>query len=93
MGSSVGVQRSVGVGNEFWVEFKSAQAPAVALLQAQLAHKAQPLNGGHNQPRCTVLYVEDNPANVDLVEQILERRESLLLFSATDGKQGMAMAR
>jgi CheY-like chemotaxis protein len=37
--------------------------------------------------------VEDNPANVDLVEQILERRESLLLFSATDGPQGIALAR
>ena len=40
-----------------------------------------------------MLYVEDNPANVDLVEQILARRENLLLYSASNGQQGIAMAR
>ena len=93
MGGTVGVQSKLGVGSEFWVEFKSAQTPAVALHQAQLARKAKPLQGGKNQPRCTVLYVEDNPANVDLVEQILERRENLLLYSAPNGQQGIAIAR
>jgi CheY-like chemotaxis protein len=37
--------------------------------------------------------VEDNPANMDLVQQILERRENLLLFSASNAQQGIAMAR
>jgi PAS domain S-box-containing protein len=93
MGGTIGVQSSFGVGSEFWVEFKSAQTPAVALSQEQLACRAQPLQGGQNQPRSTVLYVEDNPANVDLVQQILERRENLLLFSASNGQQGIEMAR
>jgi CheY-like chemotaxis protein len=93
MGGTIGVQSIFGVGSEFWVEFKSAQTPAIALRQEQLACKAQPLQGGQNQPRCTVLYVEDNPANVDLVEQILERRENFLLYSASDGQQGIALAR
>jgi CheY-like chemotaxis protein len=39
------------------------------------------------------LYVEDSPANVDLVEQILARRNNLTLCSAANGQQGLALAR
>jgi CheY-like chemotaxis protein len=37
--------------------------------------------------------VEDNQANVDLVEQILARSSNLSLYSANDGLQGIALAR
>jgi CheY-like chemotaxis protein len=37
--------------------------------------------------------VEDNPANVDLVEQILARRSHIDLYTAVDAPQGIAMAR
>jgi CheY-like chemotaxis protein len=39
------------------------------------------------------LYVEDSPANVDLVEQILARRADMKLYGAVNGLQGVAMAR
>jgi PAS domain S-box-containing protein len=92
MGGTIGVQSSFGVGSEFWVEFNAAQTPAVELCLAQ-ARKAQPTLGVYSEPRCTVLYVEDNPANVDLVEQIMARHGNLQLYSATNGLQGIAMAR
>ncbi|MDZ7583774.1 MAG: response regulator, partial [Thiobacillus sp.] len=41
----------------------------------------------------TILYVEDNPANLDLVEQIIARRADLLLLSAADGQLGVEFAR
>jgi hypothetical protein len=36
------------------------------------ATAVQPVNG--RQPLRTLLYVEDNPANLELVEQLIERR-------------------
>ena len=40
-----------------------------------------------------LLYVEDNPANLALVEQFLERRSDLILLTAVDGHQGIQLAR
>ncbi len=41
----------------------------------------------------TVLYVEDNPANLTLVEQLLARHSDLRLLSARDGNLGIEIAR
>ena len=44
-------------------------------------------------PARTVLYVEDNPANLELVEQLIARRRDLRLLSASDGDVGLEYAR
>ena len=44
-------------------------------------------------PRRTVLYVEDNPADLALVEQVLARRSDTLLLTAVNGTLGVALAR
>jgi len=41
----------------------------------------------------TILYVEDNPANLELVEQLIARRSDLRVISAADGDLGIAFAR
>jgi len=41
----------------------------------------------------TVLYIEDNAANVRLVERLLEQRPGLRLLSANLGQLGLALAR
>jgi hypothetical protein len=40
----------------------------------------------------TLLYVEDNPANLMLVEQILNTRPQVKMLSASDAKIGIALA-
>ena len=40
-----------------------------------------------------ILYIEDNQANRQLVQLILERKEYLTLFMAADGKSGIETAR
>ncbi|HEX7672354.1 MAG TPA: response regulator, partial [Polyangiaceae bacterium] len=41
----------------------------------------------------TLLYVEDNPANLRLVVQIIARRPTMRLLSARDGSTGIEVAR
>ena len=43
-------------------------------------------------PRRTLLYVEDNPANLKLVEQIIERCPDLQLLAAVNGTLGIELA-
>jgi len=91
MDGIIGVESSVGEGSVFWLELKQTTEPQVAARAAELAKVAQAQIQGNTQ-FYTVLYVEDNPANLMLVEDILARRSDIRLLSAKDGVTGIAMA-
>jgi PAS domain S-box-containing protein len=94
MGGHIEVDSQVGVGTVFSVEFAASAAPALALdniddtslLRHQLASRQL-----GDLP--TLLYVEDNPANLALVEQLISRRGDLKLLTAIDGDLGIELAR
>ncbi len=92
MGGCIGVDSSVGVGSVFWFELDSTIAPRVAheLTDTSPAPLADSTAGV--VPR-TLLCVEDNPANLLLVEKLLARRPDIRLLSARDGRHGVEMAR
>src|SRR5205085_2605971 len=46
-----------------------------------------------NAPLRTLLYVEDNPANLSLVEQLIARRSDIQLLTAVTGLLGIEIAR
>jgi PAS domain S-box-containing protein len=92
MGGAIGVESTVGSGSVFWFDLNSAVAPRLALDRAESAAIPQ----AHVQdgaPLRTLLYVEDNPANLKLVEQLIARRPDMRLLSARDGNLGIQLAR
>jgi len=92
MGGVIGVQSSVGVGSVFWFELVSSAAPRLESETAEPAAMAQ-AQAQHGAPLRTLLYVEDNPANLKLVEQLIARRPTMRLLSALDGNRGIQLAR
>jgi PAS domain S-box-containing protein len=92
MGGVIGVESVVGVGSAFWFELSSAAAPQIAVDRAELTAVAQAQVQRGVSLR-TLLYVEDNPANLKLVEQLIMRRDDLRLLSAVNGDLGIELAR
>jgi len=98
MGGRIGVESSIDVGSEFWIELPLATSPQPAGADEQLSATDQDQVAAQALVQCDVarrdvLYVEDNPANMLLVEHILEHRPELNLLKARDGYIGIAMAR
>lgn len=87
MGGEIGVESRVGTGSTFWFELATSAAPQ------PLAHDNAPTTPRRASRRQTVLYVEDNHANLELVAQLLARRPGLDLLTATSGEDGIALAR
>jgi PAS domain S-box-containing protein len=92
MGGVLGVDSTVGEGSVFWVELQSTPAPEIKVIALErVAPKLalRPIDA----PQKILLYIEDNPANMRLVERLIERRTDIKLLKAVDGLQGIALAR
>ncbi len=92
MGGEIGVESTVGSGSVFWFDLNTAVAPRLIVDHAgdSAIPQARVPNGA---PLRTLLYVEDNPANLHLVERLIARRPDMRLLSAKDGSLGIQLAR
>jgi PAS domain S-box-containing protein len=92
MEGAIGVESTVGVGSVFWIELLLTTAPTclVASPESTTAIQARIPTAARLR---TLLYVEDNPANLTLVEQLIARRSDIRLLTAVNGTLGIEIAR
>ena len=92
MNGEIGLSSQPGVGSVFWLALQSCAAvregSALELEKHGMAGDAQAHPKSH-----TILYVEDNPANLRLVQEIIGLRPDLQLLTAADAGLGIEIAR
>jgi CheY-like chemotaxis protein/two-component sensor histidine kinase len=92
MGGGIGVESVVGKGSVFWMDLNLTTEPQATAdpVESPDSVRAQVEAGAQIR---TLLYVEDNPANLMLVEDLIARRPDIRLLSARDGNRGIEIAR
>ena len=92
MNGTLGVVSQLNEGTTFWFEL-----PGVKAVVAETAMRlpvSLPVTVREQEPTATVLYIEDNPSNLQVVQMIVARlRPQWRFLLARDGHNGLRQAR
>lgn len=92
MDGAIGVKSTAGSGSVFWIELNlAAEQPHAPDVVAVKTLTPPPVE--NNMRMSTLLYVEDNPTNLILVEQLIAQRKNMRILSASDAQLGIELAR
>jgi len=89
MNGSIGVESEPGVGSTFWIDMDLCDAPDQSTTPGDMNTIRKQVSF---EESLTVLYVEDNPANLMLMEKIVERVPNLNLISSNTAEHGIEIA-
>ena len=88
MGGDIGFSSEADKGSTFWIVLTAATPDALSMPQQAEQPRIEPQAGAEGR---LLLYIEDNPANVMLMEHVA-RRNGLRFLSAHNAELGVAIA-
>lgn len=88
MHGTIGVNSTPGQGSQFWIELPQAEPDMAELQLPEPPREIKREEYGQEQ----VLYIDDNPANLKLVTQMLGKLRNILLITAHIPELGIALA-
>ena len=91
MNGTIGVASELDAGSRFWIELEAVESPLERVLRTGAM---PPVPAEHRDAGpATILYIEDNLANLALIEAILAGRPEIKLIPALQGQLGLDLAR
>ena len=94
MAGAISVESRPGEGSIFAIELGRAEGTVFLRRPASGAARETKAEDANGDPRrLTMLYIEDNPDNLELIRQVVEQRPGVRLLAAARGDEGVDLAR
>jgi PAS domain S-box-containing protein len=91
MDGTIGVESVVGTGSTFWIELPVTENNKPASLRSTISSTSEI---AHSKQGKTILYIEDNLSNIELVADLLEEHRPVFhLITSMHGKQTLKLAK
>ncbi|MDQ1467650.1 MAG: hypothetical protein QOH10_2065, partial [Actinomycetota bacterium] len=90
MNGTLDLQSSPGTGSTFWIELPTIEGPIER--HERLEHTEPTPAAGAADHQHTVLYIEDNVANVKLIEHVFAHRPDIHIVPTMQGRMGLELA-
>jgi PAS domain S-box-containing protein len=88
LGGKIGLQSTKGIGSDFWFELPLTHSFPIENTINEMAESYVYLHTSNKN----ILYIEDNPSNLQLVKEILDKMEGMTLQTAQTGEMGLQIA-
>jgi PAS domain S-box-containing protein len=92
MGGTLQLTTTVGEGSTFWIELPLTESPLQSAEVDQSPSEPAQEQPAAQGPALTVLYIEDNLSNLQLVERVASRRPGVRLITAMRPQLGLDLA-
>ena len=88
LGGKIGLESELNIGSTFWVE---CPISTKKLEKKEKVEKSNPSKS--NDKTYHILYIEDNPANLRLIQFVIEKYKNIEMLSATNAEDGLNLAK
>jgi PAS domain S-box-containing protein len=93
MEGDVGFESDIDHGSEFWVELPRAAEQGVSVSRPIDVSESGVVLADVESPHIKVVYIEDNPANVAFMQQLLAEFERVELLTSPSAELGIELVR